>query len=30
MTQKKNIASKLVLVLFVLTLLSCCLLGSTC
>lgn len=29
MTQKKNIASKLVLVLFVLTLLSCCLLGST-
>ena len=29
MTKKKNIASKLVLVLFVLTLLSCCLLGST-
>ncbi len=29
MTQKKNIASKLVLVLFVLTLISCCLLGST-
>ena len=29
MTKKKNIASKLVLVLFVLTLISCCLLGST-
>lgn len=29
MTKKKNIASKLVLCLFVLTLISCCLLGST-
>lgn len=29
MTNKKNIASKLVLALFILTLISCCLLGST-